>query len=122
MPRGRQPNPNKSIERKIQFPERLDTELQLLLYSEVEQRVPYGALSRLVVPVMEQFLTKLKEERKRGTGAEQTHRGMAAGMVHEEAGTIAGSGLPTLPGTAAGSETADGSNRQGEGSAVPGNL
>lgn len=76
MPRGRQPNPNKSIERKIQFPERLDTELQLLLYSEVEQRVPYGALSRLVVPVMEQFLTKLKEERKRGTGAEQAHRGM----------------------------------------------
>ena len=101
MPRGRQPNPNKSVERKIQFPERLDTELQLLLYSEVEQRVPYGALSRLVVPVMEQFLTKLKEERKHGTGigAEQTHRGMAAG-----------------------SEAADGSNRQGEGSAVPGNL
>ena len=99
MPRGRQPNPNKSIERKIQFPERLDTELQLLLYSEVEQRVPYGALSRLVVPVMEQFLTKLKEERKQGTGAEQAH-----------------------PGTAAGSEAADGSNRQGEGSAVPGNL
>mgnify|MGYP003619001595 FL=1 len=99
MPRGRQPNPNKSIERKIQFPERLDTELQLLLYSEVEQRVPYGALSRLVVPVMEQFLTKLKEERKHGTGAEQAHRG-----------------------TAAGSEAADGSNRQGEGSAVPGNL
>ena len=99
MPRGRQPNPNKSIERKIQFPERLDTELQLLLYSEVEQRVPYGALSRLVVPVMEQFLTKLKEERKYGTGAEQAHWG-----------------------TAAGSEAADGSNRQGEGSAVPGNL
>ena len=99
MPRGRQPNPNKSIERKIQFPERLDTELQLLLYSEVEQRVPYGALSRLVVPVMEQFLTKLKEERKQGTRAEQAHRGRAAG-----------------------SEAADGSNRQGEGSAVPGNL
>ena len=99
MPRGRQPNPNKSIERKIQFPERLDTELQLLLYSEVEQRVPYGALSRLVVPVMEQFLTKLKEERKHGTEAEQAHWGRAAG-----------------------SEAADGSNRQGEGSAVPGNL
>ena len=99
MPRGRQPNPNKSIERKIQFPERLDTELQLLLYSEVEQRVPYGALSRLVVPVMEQFLTKLKEERKHGTGAEQAHWGRAAG-----------------------SEAADGNNRQGEGSAVPGNL
>ena len=99
MPRGRQPNPNKSIERKIQFPERLDTELQLLLYSEVEQRVPYGALSRLVVPVMEQFLTKLKEERKYGTEAEQARRGRAAG-----------------------SEAADGSNRQGEGSAVPGNL
>ena len=99
MPRGRQPNPNKSIERKIQFPERLDTELQLLLYSEVEQRVPYGALSRLVVPVMEQFLTKLKEERKYGTEAEQARRGRAAG-----------------------SEAADGSNRQDEGSAVPGNL
>ena len=99
MPRGRQPNPNKSVERKIQFPERLDTELQLLLYSEVEQRVPYGALSRLVVPVMEQFLTKLKEERKHGTGVGQAHRGRAAG-----------------------SEAADGSNRQGEGSAVPGNL
>ena len=74
MPRGRQPNPNKSIERKIQFPERLDTELQLLLYSEVEQRVPYGALSRLVVPVMEQFLTKLKEERVKDQRFQETSR------------------------------------------------
>ena len=74
MPRGRQPNPNKSIERKIQFPERLDTELQLLLYSEVEQRVPYGALSRLVVPVMEQFLTKLKEERAKDQRFQETSR------------------------------------------------
>ena len=74
MPRGRQPNPNKSIERKIQFPERLDTELQLLLYSEVEQRVPYGALSRLVVPVMEQFLTKLKEERAKDQQFQETSR------------------------------------------------
>ena len=74
MPRGRQPNPNKSIERKIQFPERLDTELQLLLYSEVEQRVPYGALSRLVVPVMEQFLTKLKEERVKDQRSQETSR------------------------------------------------
>ncbi len=74
MPRGRQPNPNKSIERKIQFPERLDTELQLLLYSEVEQRVPYGALSRLVVPVMEQFLTKLKEERTKDQQFQETSR------------------------------------------------
>lgn len=122
MPRGRQPNPNKSIERKIQFPERLDTELQLLLYSEVEQRVPYGALSRLVAPVMEQFLTKLKEERKRGTRAEQAHWGVAQEEAQEEAGTVGRSGLPTLPSTAAGSEAADGSNRQGEGSAVPGNL
>ena len=74
MPRGRQPNPNKSIERKIQFPERLDTELQLLLYSEVEQRVPYGALCQLVVPVMEQFLTKLKEERAKDQQFQETSR------------------------------------------------
>ena len=74
MPRGRQPNPNKSIERKIQFPERLDTELQLLLYSEVEQRVPYGALSRLVVPVMEQLLTTLKEERAKDQRFQETSR------------------------------------------------
>jgi len=61
MPRGRVAKAIPTVERKIQLPERLDTELQLLLFSEVEQRVPYGALSRLIVPILEQFVHNLKK-------------------------------------------------------------
>lgn len=67
MPRGRVKNPVKNVERKIQLPEQLDAELQLLLFSELEQRVPYGALTRLVVPLLEEFLRKYKESRQDGT-------------------------------------------------------
>ena len=67
MPRGRVPKGVKTVERKIQFPEKLDTELQLLLFSEFEQRVPYGALTRLVVPLVEEFLRKYRESQANGT-------------------------------------------------------
>lgn len=66
MPRGKVPKTIPSVERKLQIPAPLDAELQLLLYSEVEQRVPYGALSKLVIPLLEEFLRKYKEAKKNG--------------------------------------------------------
>lgn len=60
MPRGRQPKTIPTVERKIQLPEHLDAELQLLLYSEVDGRVPYGALTNLVVPLLEEFMERYR--------------------------------------------------------------
>jgi hypothetical protein len=65
MPRGRVASSIRRVERKIQIPEALDTELQLLLMSDIEQRVPYGALTKLVVPLLERFLTEFKENQRR---------------------------------------------------------
>lgn len=64
MPRGRQPKAIKTVERKIQLPETLDAELQLLLFSDLEQRVPYGALSALVVPLLRLHVDNLKLRRR----------------------------------------------------------
>ena len=58
MPRGRKPKEIRTVERKINIPEALDAKLQLMLFSEVDQRVPYGALSNLVVPMLEEFMRK----------------------------------------------------------------
>jgi len=69
MPRGRVPSSVRRIERKIQLPEALDTELQLLLMSEVEQRVPYGSLTKLIVPLLERFLAEYKENQKNAARA-----------------------------------------------------
>lgn len=68
MPRGRQPKPIKTVERKLQLPETLDAELQLLLFSDVEQRVPYGALSALVVPLLKHHLDTVKARRRQAIG------------------------------------------------------
>jgi len=58
MPRGRKPKEIKTVERKINIPETLDAKLQLMLFSEVDQRVPYGALSSLIVPMLEDFMRR----------------------------------------------------------------
>lgn len=59
MARGRPSNTIKTVERKIQIPEALDAKLQLLLYSEVDGRVPYGALSGLTVPLLEDLVNRI---------------------------------------------------------------
>ena len=64
MARGRQPSPIRRIERKIQIPEVLDAEVQLMLFSPLEQRVPYGALSGLIVPLLERFMVEYREKVK----------------------------------------------------------
>ena len=68
MPRGRQPKTIPTIERKINLPEALDAELQLLLWSDIDGRVPYGALSNLIVPLLQQYLQALKANRLKAQG------------------------------------------------------
>lgn len=46
MPAGRKPSINPTISKDIHFDARLITQLDLLLYSEVEERVPRGAYQR----------------------------------------------------------------------------
>lgn len=65
MPRGRQPKTIPTVERKINLPEALDAELQLLLWSDIDGRVPYGALTNLVVPLLQQYLQALKATRQK---------------------------------------------------------
>ena len=46
MPRGRPPSPNPAIPLEVSLDPGLRARLDLLLYSEVEQRVPRGAYKR----------------------------------------------------------------------------
>lgn len=106
MPRGRQPKAIKTVERKVQLPETLDAELQLLLFSEVEQRVPYGALSNLIVPLLQQYVTNLKERRR------NVSRPIHQGPPPSYADQHAGSGAAAVKATAAGSQATGGATGQ----------
>lgn len=74
MARGRTPKTIPTVERKIQIPEKLDAQLQLLLFSGVDGRVPYGALTKLVVPLLEDFVRRMHTSNRakmmEGTDAE----------------------------------------------------
>ena len=50
---------------KISFPETIFNTLQLELYSSLEEKVPYGAVSDFVVAAVEEKLKKLARKAKR---------------------------------------------------------
>lgn len=54
------------VERCIQIPEDIDSQVRLMLFSEVEGRVPYGALSRHIVDLLREDLRK-----RQAQGAQQ---------------------------------------------------
>lgn len=59
MPRPKNPNPPVRLE--VQLPARLDARLRLDLFSEVEGRVPQGALSTFIVTLLEAYYKKRDE-------------------------------------------------------------
>ena len=59
MPKPRRVD--RPIEKSINLPVSLCTKIDLLLYSELEGRVPHGAWSKLVAQLLESHITKLSE-------------------------------------------------------------
>lgn len=57
MTRGRRPNVEPSIATNLHLPETVRTRLDLILYSEVEQRVPKGAYQRFFLERLQEFFT-----------------------------------------------------------------
>lgn len=57
------PRPLKSIrplKKSISIPEELAARVDLLLYSELEQKVPYAAWSQLIERLLEKHLSELQ--------------------------------------------------------------
>jgi hypothetical protein len=61
---GRTRKTIRPIEKNISLPETLVAEVDLLLYSELEGRVPYGAWKGLVQMLLEKFVEDVKRVRK----------------------------------------------------------
>lgn len=59
MPKPRRVD--RPIEKSINLPISLCTKIDLLLYSELEGRVPHGAWSKLVAQLLEAHIAKLSE-------------------------------------------------------------
>ena len=56
MPRPRNPHPSVPLE--LAIPADLRARLDLYLYSEVEQRVPHGAYSAFILPLIREALDR----------------------------------------------------------------
>jgi hypothetical protein len=56
MPRGRPAKVIRPIEKTINIPEDILARVDLMLYSELEQRVPHGAWSRLITSLLQDWL------------------------------------------------------------------
>jgi hypothetical protein len=60
MARGRKPNVNPSTTLNLSLPLEIRTRLDLLLYSEVEERVPKGAYMKFISGLIGDFFTYKK--------------------------------------------------------------
>lgn len=58
----RRPNIERPVELSLMLPESVRARLDLLLWSEVEHRVPRGAYQRFFVQLINDYFTKLKED------------------------------------------------------------
>lgn len=57
MTRGRRPNIEPSVATNLHLPESMRTRLDLLLFSELEGRVPKGAYQRFFLERLQEFFT-----------------------------------------------------------------
>lgn len=58
MPKGKPPRVIRPKEKSISLPEDVVARIDLELYSELEQKVPHGAWSRLVEKLLREHLDK----------------------------------------------------------------
>jgi hypothetical protein len=63
---GRPPQVIQSVSRHVRLPAPLMTELELHLYSSVEGRVPYGALSEFLTQASRDLLDKVYGKQAKG--------------------------------------------------------
>ena len=59
MPRP--PNIQRPIRTETSLPEDIRTRLELLLWSEVENRVPQGAMQRVIVGLLREYLDQVEK-------------------------------------------------------------
>lgn len=64
MPRP--PRADKPIEKNISLPTSLCTKVDLILWSDLEERVPHGAWARYVQELIEQDLTRRSNAPRQG--------------------------------------------------------
>ena len=51
---------NRPVEISISIPEDLNLQMRLELFSEVEDRIPHGAISRLVETLLREYFARMK--------------------------------------------------------------
>lgn len=64
MARGRPPKVERMVEIRPTIPEELKARVDLLLFSPLEGRVPYGKLGELVSMLLQEHLDKLAQQEK----------------------------------------------------------
>jgi hypothetical protein len=57
MTRGRRPNIEPSVATNLHLPESIRTQIDLILYSTLEQRVPKGAYQRFFLERLQEFFS-----------------------------------------------------------------
>lgn len=62
---GRPAKAIRPIEKKINIPEDLTVQVDLILWSELEQRVPHGAWSRYIISLIEDDLKRKAEHARK---------------------------------------------------------
>ena len=68
MTRGRRPNVEPSIATNLHLPETVRTRLDLLLFSDLEGRVPKGAYQRFFLERLQEFFTTKSADLSTGLG------------------------------------------------------
>lgn len=61
MPRGKLPSLDRPEKKKINLPSSLVARVDLLLYSELEQKVPHAAWSKLIQQLLGEWLEKVEQ-------------------------------------------------------------
>lgn len=63
MTRGRRPNLERSLPLNLMLPESLRTKIDILLYSELEGRVPRGKYQEFFIGLLTKHFSELKESK-----------------------------------------------------------
>lgn len=53
---------DRPVEKKVSIPESVTTRVDILLFSEVEGKVPHGAWSELITRLLTQYLNQFQQQ------------------------------------------------------------
>lgn len=61
---GRKAHLDKPVKKQVWLPESLVAKVDLLLWSELEEKIPYGAWGKLIENLLQKHLAELKDKSK----------------------------------------------------------